>query len=91
MKITNITIRKGATVNIGQYESFRVDVELGCSVGGTDVAEAYVELRNSVEQCLRNEIEKRENQIPGQRRAYRFAGYNRDLEEEDFYDDKLPF
>ena len=36
MKITKVAIRRGATINMGNYESARVDVELTADVEGTE-------------------------------------------------------
>jgi hypothetical protein len=80
MKVDRVTIRRGATVSLGNFESARVDVELSAQLDEVDVtnnasfAATYENLDEMVRTRLRDEVDAIEQ---GRRReeskAHRFG------------------
>lgn len=56
MRVTKITYRRGLTLNIGEFESVRVDVEATAEVDDEETfADAYAALKDSVDGEVREE------------------------------------
>lgn len=57
-KIRKIQLSIGRTLNKGNFESFRVDVELGAQVAdGDDIDKIHAELREKAYELLNYEID----------------------------------
>lgn len=55
MKFKTITYRRGVTLNIGDFESVRVDVEATVELDGEDFEEAYSAVKEEVDGAVRAE------------------------------------
>ena len=58
MNITKIEISIGRTINLGNYESARIDICMGAVMeNGDDIDETYHELRYEIERKLAAEVD----------------------------------
>jgi len=58
MKIKKIEISLGRTINLGNYESARIDICMGAVMeNGDDIDETYHELRHEIERKLSAEVD----------------------------------
>lgn len=59
MRITEITVSRGETINTGNFNSVRVDVSCTCSIEEGDIAEdAYAKIRDAVNSKVAAEVAK---------------------------------
>ena len=56
MRIKKITYSRGMTVNVGDFESVRVDIAAEADIGDSPYAEALAELRGLVDADIRSEV-----------------------------------
>lgn len=55
-KVTSVTYRRGITLNVGDFESVRVDIEATGEVeSGEDFQKAYETVKDQVDEAVRAE------------------------------------
>lgn len=56
MKITKVTYHRGITLNVGDFESVRVDIEATAEAGdGESFEDCYASLKDQVDDAVREE------------------------------------
>lgn len=60
MKVTKVKVNKGVTVNLGNFNSFRYDLELSAEVGeGEDHLQVALDLGKEIDALIEEETPER--------------------------------
>jgi hypothetical protein len=62
---SRVTVHMGRTINMGNYESARIDVEINCPCYTEEALDVYQEVRATVEELVAQEVTSIEDTIRG--------------------------